>query len=197
MVADSLPAARAFQLPLETSAYISGARGALEWSQPALSARTVCAGQKRRRARAGASPLLRRLHGSRRIRRAQHGRRPVVGRHAVIISRVFRRRAMVAGRGIIRAARQDYCSKYNQKGAIHRLSKGNITAQARRESTCKVFLRQWPPSAITTPRAHAYGICRFLPSDLLCTHGCNRRRRLPWTLNRSRVLSGSRWACWS
>ena len=140
---------------------------------------------------------LRRRCGSRRIRRVQHGRRPVVGRHAMIISRVFRGRTMVAGRGIVRAARQGYRSKYNQKDAIHRLSKGNITAQARRESTCKVFLRQWPPSAITTPRAHAYGICRFLPSDLLCTHGCNRRRRLPWTLNRSRVLSGSRWACWS
>jgi len=37
---------------------MSRATLALEWLQPALSARTVGAGQKRRRARAGASLLL-------------------------------------------------------------------------------------------------------------------------------------------
>jgi hypothetical protein len=126
---------------------------------------------------------------------------------------------MVAGSGIVRAARQGRRKTCNQKGAIHRLSKenagppqafmsasrgprakrqvlgrskGNITTQARRESTRKAF-RTAAGHAMHRRAARPYPA--FALSELLCTHGCNRKRRLPWMLNRSRVSSGSAWAC--
>lgn len=67
-----------------------------------------------------------------RVSFVEHGRWPVVGRHAVIVGRIFRGR-MVTGSGIVRAAAQGRRKAGNQQKAIHRLSKGNkTTSDARR-----------------------------------------------------------------
>ena len=58
--------------------------------------------------------------------RGRHDGRTVVGRHTVIVDRIFRRRAtMMAGRIVGTAGEPCGQHQYNQQNAVHRLSKQN------------------------------------------------------------------------